>query len=134
MPVCYAVYSDWLCCYAAGYAGWPYQLRWMAMLVMLFIYTGNAAYDIWPCWLVLLAILAGFSGYAGLIILLATPIYWLVMLTMLNVYGVYTGTLAMLATLDGWLKLLDSYTDYASLLSMEDMLAAWLYSICRLVN
>jgi hypothetical protein len=30
--------------------------------------------------------------------------------------------------------LLYSYTDYVSLLYMEDMLAAWLYSICRIFN
>jgi hypothetical protein len=32
------------------------------LLLMLFIYTGNAAY-IWPCWLVLLAMLYRLLGY-----------------------------------------------------------------------
>jgi len=45
----------------------------------------------------------------------------------MNVYGV-------LVRLAGWLNLLDIYADYASLFSMKDVLDAWLYTICSLVN
>jgi hypothetical protein len=60
---------------------------------------------------------------------------WLFWIGFLGIFGSYSNILAfyadtgeclmcVLATLDGWLKLLYSYTDYVSLLYMEDMLAA----------
>jgi hypothetical protein len=78
------------------------------------------------------------SGHAGWF-------FWLCSIGFLGIFGSYANILAfyadsaecrrcLLATLDVWLKLLDSYTVYASLLSREDMLAACLYSICRLFN
>jgi hypothetical protein len=68
---------------------------------------------------------------------------WLCCIGFWGIFGSYANILAfyadsaeclrcVLATLDGWLKLLDIYIDYASFLSMEDMLSALLYSICRL--
>jgi hypothetical protein len=41
---------------------------------MLFVYAGNAAYDLWLCCLVVLAILTGNAGHAGWLLLLPTLI------------------------------------------------------------
>jgi hypothetical protein len=68
------------------------------------------------------------SGHAGWFC-------WLCWIGFLGIFGSYANILAfyansgeclrcVLTTLDGWLKLLYSYNYYASLLSMEDMLAA----------
>jgi len=53
----------------AGNAGWPCQLRWVAMIVILFVYAGNAAYEFWLCWP---DNLSGYAEYSGWIVLLAT--------------------------------------------------------------
>jgi hypothetical protein len=78
--------------------------------------SGHAGWFCWLCWIGFLGI---FGSYANILVFYADSAECL---------------RCVLPTLDGWLKLLDSYTDYASLLSMEDMLAAWLYFICRLSN
>jgi hypothetical protein len=71
--------------------------------------------------------LALFAGYFD----------WLCWISWLDIFGSYANILAfhadnaeclrcVLATPNGWLRFLDSYTAYASLMSMEVVLAAWL--------